>query len=164
MKYLINLIHQGSKSTLPLHKTSVIVNKALLARIEFLEADFVEYQSKLDKQEPWYFCITNIASNDSLIHFFTAFPCYRVFLCIFAFLGPSIHCLNYWGNKGTSKGKRNRSYELVIPESHQAETKSSRKRLGPLVWYLSVYCIEILHYLRVLSVLSSQRGLLDARC
>ena len=67
----------------PIDETSVIVNKALLARIEFLEAKLVECQSKLQKQEPRYFRITNIASNDSLISFYTGFPSYEVFLSFF---------------------------------------------------------------------------------
>ena len=90
----------------PSDESSVIVNKALLARIEFLEAELKECRSKLQKQEPCYFCIDNIASNDSLISFYTGFPSHEVFLCFFEFLGPSVHCLNYWGDKGTSKEKR----------------------------------------------------------
>ena len=39
------------------------------------------------------------------------------------FLGPSVHCLNYWGDKGTSKGKRKEkldsTYEPLIPDPHQ---------------------------------------------
>ena len=97
----------------PSDETSEILNKALLARIEFLESELAECQSKLQKQEPQYFRISNIANNDSLISFYTGFPSYKVFLCFFEFLGPSVHCLNYWGDKSTSKGKRKKKLDPV---------------------------------------------------
>lgn len=90
--------------------SSVIVNKALLARIEALEAELKQCQIKQQKQEPSVFCIENIAANDSLIHFYTGFPSYEVFLCFFEFLGPAVHCLNYWGDKG-AKTKRKKKLD-----------------------------------------------------
>ena len=85
--------------------SSVIVNKALLARIEVLEAELKRCEIQLQKQEPRHFRIENIASNDS---FYTGFPSYQVFLCFFEFLGPSVHCLNYWGDKDTQPRQRKR--------------------------------------------------------
>ena len=87
-------------------ESSVILNKALLARIEVLEAELKQCEIQLQKQKPGHFRIENIASNDSLISFYTGFPSYEVFLCFFEFLGPSVHCLNYWGDKDTTKAKR----------------------------------------------------------
>ena len=92
-------------------KSSVIVNKALLARIEILEAELKRCEIQLQKQEPRHFRIENIASNDSLISFYTGFPSYEVFLCFFEFLGPSVHCLNYWGDKETTKAKKKKKLD-----------------------------------------------------
>ena len=92
-------------------ESSVIVNKALLARIEVLEAELKRCQIQLQKQKPRHFRIENIASNDSLISFYTGFPSYEVFLCFFEFLGPSVHSLNYWGDKDATKGKRKKKLD-----------------------------------------------------
>ena len=97
----------------PSNESSVIVNKALLTRIEVLEAVVKHCQKQLHKQGPSHFRIENIASDDSLIKFYTGFPSYEVFLCFFEFLGPSVHSLNYWGDKKTAKGKRKKKLNPI---------------------------------------------------
>ena len=87
------------------------MNKALLARIEILEAELKRCEIQLQKQEPRHFRIENIASNDSLISSYTGFPSYEVFLCFFEFWGPSVHCLNYWGDKETTKAKKKKKLD-----------------------------------------------------
>ena len=150
----------------PIDETSVIVNKALLARIEFLEAELVQCQSKLQKQEPRYFRITNIASNDSLISFYTGFPSYEVFLCFFEFLGPSVHYLNYWGDKGMTKGKRkkkldpmNQLFLTLIKLRQNPKERDLALRFGISVSTVSKYFITWVCFLY-----SHLRDQLDARC
>ncbi len=48
--YQTNLVHLYPAN--PPSDDTVIVNKALLARIEFLESELADCRSKLDKQEP----------------------------------------------------------------------------------------------------------------
>ena len=88
--------------------SSIVVNKALLARIEFLESELAMCRSKLSSQQS-HFRIADIAEDNSLVSFYTGFSSYDVFLCFFEFLGPSVHSLRYWGDKSDSKGKRKKT-------------------------------------------------------
>ena len=110
-------VTQPSSSKPLSHRTpdeaSVIVNKALLARIEFLESELKGCHSKLKKQKPCHFRIADIADNDSLVYFYTGFQSYELFLCFFEFLGPSVNCLNYWGDKSSSKVKRKKKLDPI---------------------------------------------------
>ena len=54
-------------------EASVLVNKALLARIEFLESELKECHSKLKKQKPYHFRIADTANNVSLVYLYTGF-------------------------------------------------------------------------------------------
>ena len=85
---------------------NVVVNTALVARIESLEAERNILQSQLSKCKPGKFCIGDISDNDSLIHFYTGFRTYALVLICFEFLGPSVTALHCWGRKGTSQRKR----------------------------------------------------------
>ena len=102
------------KPDVPTEQSTIIVHTALLARIEFLEGEVAHYQSCLAKKEKEqrYFRIESIANNDSLIAFYTGFSSYEVFLCFFEFLGPSVHSLNYWGDKASAKPKGRRKKKL----------------------------------------------------
>ena len=86
--------------------TEVMVNTALLARIELLEAENEKlikeiHHSKSIKREP--FSIKHIACNNALTKSYTGFPSYEVFLAFYDFLGPSVDGLTYWGEKTTNK-------------------------------------------------------------
>ena len=59
---------------------NVVVNTALVARIESLEAERNILQSQLSKCKPGKFCIGDISDNDSLIHFYTGFRTYALLL------------------------------------------------------------------------------------
>ena len=90
-----------------------------------------------------------------------------MFLCFFEFLGPSVHYRNYWGDKGTSKGKRkkklnpmNQLFLTLIKLKQNPKERDLALRFGISVSTVS----KKLHYLGILSVFSSQRGQLDARC
>ena len=81
----------------PSQSTEVMVNTALLARIEFLEAE--NTLLKASPSKPQYFRIAQIQHNGRLVRFYTGFTSYAIFLAFFEFLGPVVHELNYWGSK-----------------------------------------------------------------
>ncbi len=94
-------------------QSSVIVDTALLSRIEFLESELARYRSfSSKKKEEKKFCIQSIANNDSLILFYTGFQSYEIFLAFFHFLGPSTSSLIYWGDKDKDKNKSKRKRKL----------------------------------------------------
>ena len=76
----------------------VTVNAALIARIEALEVEKKTLTSQLALKKT-QFCIEEISHDDSLIHFYTGFHTYSLLLAFFEFLGPSVHNLQYWGEK-----------------------------------------------------------------
>ena len=91
--------------------TSVLVSKALLSRIEYLEAENKSLRSKSQTVENAPFCVECIANDDKLIKLYTRFATYRVFVAFFSFLGPSFNELTYWGDK-ESAGVRKRQRKL----------------------------------------------------
>ena len=86
----------------PLSDTEVLVNTALLARVEALEAENSRLKRDLDKCENkrQYFRLEEVKHNDTLIRFHTGFVSYAVFLSFFNFLGPVENELRYRGEKG----------------------------------------------------------------
>ena len=86
--------------------TNVLVNKALVSRIEFLEAQNTRLQSDLQCQRPEFFQLENIASNDTLVKFYTGFSSYAILLAFFHFLSPAVNNLTYWGTKQKEKRRR----------------------------------------------------------
>ena len=87
-------------------ETQVLVNTALVARIESLEAEIRLLNKKFLTHRPSYFRLKNIAHVDSLIHFYTGFQSYEILLAFYDFLGPSVNNLRYWGSKSTTGLKR----------------------------------------------------------
>ena len=80
-----------------------VVNRALLARIEFLEAENQKLKDCCDVAQPKHFRLENI---DSLVRFYTGFHSYEIFLAVFDFLGPAVNKLHYWGTVASRSGKR----------------------------------------------------------
>lgn len=91
--------------------TSVLVDKALLSRIEYLEAENKSLRSKSKAVEDVPFRAESINDNDQLFKLYTGFPTYSVFFEFFSFLGPSVNELTYWGDK-ESAGVRRRQRKL----------------------------------------------------
>lgn len=79
----------------------VVVNTALLARIEALESQNCVLTEKLQVavEHKSVFGIDNIAGNDKLVNLYTGFPSDDILLAFFEFLGPAVANLNYWGEK-----------------------------------------------------------------
>ena len=97
-----NLDKGGEQSS----EAQVVVNTALVARIEALEAQTRSLRFKLSKTQPSHFRLENIAHSDSLIAFYTGFQTYDLFLAFYEFLGPSVNKLTYWGTKNESGNRR----------------------------------------------------------
>lgn len=81
--------------------TNTLVSTALMARIEYLEAEITQLTKQ--QQVKSYFRIEDIQSDDQLVCFYTGFISYAVFLAFFEFLGPVVDKLNYWGCSKASK-------------------------------------------------------------
>ena len=75
--------------------TEVLVNTALVARIEMLEAENRKLKNVSEVKK--HFTIELIAKNDNLIKLYTGFTSYSLFLAFYTFLGPSVNELSYWG-------------------------------------------------------------------
>ena len=84
-------------------RSEVLVNTALLARIEVLEAENRQLKSQSQIQ---YFRISQIRHSDKLVRFFTGFVSYMVFIAFFEFLGPAVNELTYWGSKESRQLRR----------------------------------------------------------
>lgn len=97
-------------------QTSVLVHTALLARIELLEAQNASLKKENIKMrnKMAHFEIEQIHNNDKLVHFYTGFMSYGLFLSFFEFLGPVVDHLVYWGSKeGQHKKQRTRKLNSV---------------------------------------------------
>ena len=95
----------------PQHQeTDVTIGTALLARIEFLEAENTQLKAmQLIRNE---LRLEDIQHDDKLVCFFTGFTSYVMLTAFFEFLGPAVHNLRYWGEKeGTRKRKRTRKLD-----------------------------------------------------
>ena len=92
-------------------KEDCVINAALLARIEVLEADNSRMKKSLSERRRGTFGMEDIKQDDKLVLFYTGFNSYKVFLAFYEFLGPAVEKLNYWGSKQNPR-KRNRSTKL----------------------------------------------------
>lgn len=68
--------------------TEVLVNKALLDRIESLELQNHLLKSNQAKSST-KLCLDQIKNDDKLFNFYTGFVSYEIFLAFFEFLGPA---------------------------------------------------------------------------
>ena len=93
--------------------SEVIVNTALLARIEYLESENRKLTDRLKVAEDGkrFFRADEIAGNDKLVKLYTGFHSHEVLLFFFKFLGPSVNNLTYWGEKERER-KRHRQRKL----------------------------------------------------
>ena len=74
-----------------------LINRALLTRIESLEAENTRLKKCIcvPTKQP-KFTVEQIRDDDRLFSFYTGFKSYVVFLAFF--LGPAVNKLNYWGS------------------------------------------------------------------
>lgn len=85
----------------PSHSSEILVNTALLARVEALEAEncLLKKQLRVSTAKCQYFRIKHIQHDDKLVQFYTGFISFMIFQAFFYFLGPVVNELNYWGAK-----------------------------------------------------------------
>lgn len=74
----------------------MLVNKALLLRIEYLKAE-IKSLTHSSESDITPFRVECISSDDKLVKLFIGFSTYDVFMEVFSFLGP--YNLTYWGDK-----------------------------------------------------------------
>ena len=96
----------GSSTPRTSSNESLLVNRALLARIEILEAENTHLKTQLQQGDKDHFRIESIQHDDKLVRFYTGFISYAVFLAFFEFLGPVVNHLNYWGSKESVRRRR----------------------------------------------------------
>ena len=88
-----------------------VINRALLARIELLEAQNAQLKAETQQQVRSHFRMEDIQDDDKLFRFYTGFVSFSIFLAFFEFLGPVVDKLNYWGSKEGER-LRHRSRKL----------------------------------------------------
>ena len=112
-----------------------------------------EIENRLLKEEPStrkvYFGIGDIAADDSLVKFYTAFTSYEILLSIFDFLGPSVHQLNYWGSSDNRISHRQRKNSTHSTSSFQPLSSCSWtfewKISHMQIWHFSRASVQV-HY------------------
>ena len=107
---VIDLPDNGSTAQASSAADQPLVTTALLARIEFLEAECSRLQNSASKI--LRFGIDQIKHDDCMVSFYTGFPSFAIFLAFFQFLGPVVDKLQYWGGKQSAK-KRQRAKKLT---------------------------------------------------
>ena len=130
----------GSSSAQSTSAESLVINRALLARIEMLEAE----NASLKKQQNVisYFRIESIQHDDKLIRFYTGFVSYTVYLAFFEFLGPVVDHVNYWGAK---EGAQQRYRSRKLDSKNQLFLTLVRLKLNIKLTDLAAECIVYLH-------------------
>ena len=106
------IVHELPSCSTPPRSASEksIVDRALLARIEVLEAENSSLRAKAADKK--YFRVKDIQHDDKLVRFYTGFVSYALFLAFYEFLGPAVDHLNYWGSKeGTRQRHRTRKLD-----------------------------------------------------
>ena len=88
----------------PSDSTGVLLNTALLARIEYLEAEDDRLKASLSK--PQYFRIEQVQHDDHLFCFYTRFTSFAIFLAFFEFFGTCCSQTELLGIKRTTSSKQ----------------------------------------------------------
>ena len=105
----------SSENTAIDQNAQVLVNTALLARIEALETEnkrLKEHTSTTTGPScNRKLTISGIAANDGLVKLYTIFQCHEDFMSFYEFLGPAVDELKYWGDKEFTR-KRQRKKKL----------------------------------------------------
>lgn len=100
----------SSAALLPSQSSEVIVNTALLARVEALEAENKQLMKRINTPTE-HFRLEHIQHDDKLVRFYTGFMSFMILQSFFDFLGPVVNELRYWGTK-EGRRLRRRSQKL----------------------------------------------------
>ena len=126
-----------------------MVNTALVARIETLEAEVNTLRAKLSMKKPLHFRLENIGDSNHLVSFYTGFQTYELLLAFYEFLGPSVNKLTYWGTKNNQSCKRrkmkldplNQLFLTLVKFKLNLRKKDLAHRFGVSVSVVSKYFI-----------------------
>ena len=75
-----------------------LINRALLAHVELLEAENIQLKAEVQQRVRSQFRLEDVQHDDKLVCFYTSFISIS-FLAFFEFLGPVVDKLNYWCSK-----------------------------------------------------------------
>ena len=109
-----------------------VLNRALLARVEFLEAENQKLKGSASTTRPKHFRLNSIA-NDSLVRFYTSFPLYEIFIAVFDFLDLAVNKLQYWGTDAVRSGKHNMKLDpknCFFSDTNEITSECLSKRLA----------------------------------
>ena len=149
-------------------QTEVLINTALLARIEYLEAENAQLKKECSPTTA-YFRIEQVKRDDLLIRFYTGFITYpyQIFLAFFNFLGPVVHKLNYWGSKEGSRiwnrrrklDPENQLFMTLVKLRLNLKTKDLAFRFGlstsQVSRYLTTWICFLYHHIKELEWMPS---------
>ena len=138
-----------------------VVDRALIARIEFLEAENESLKKNQRITSP-HFRIELIQHDDRLVHFYTGFISFAVYLAFFDFLGEVVYHLNYWGSKAGSRTRKrvqklnpmNQLFVLLVKLRLNLKTEdlAFRFSLSPsqISRYITTWICFLYHHLKEL--------------
>ena len=84
----------------------VIVNAALMAKIEMLENENTALKEEKERMEKRPFRLEDIMHDDRLVKMYTGFMSYELLVAFFDFLGPAVNNLNYCRTKDTIQSRK----------------------------------------------------------
>ena len=140
--------------------TAILVDTALVARIEALEVENCSLKKTNVAQPEGPFRIKQIKNDDKLIRFYTGFTSYVIFLTFFEFLGPIVNDLNYWRSKeGQHKRHRTRKWDpmnqlfltlVKLKLNLKVEDLAFRSKISTSVVsrYITTWICFLYHHLR----------------
>ena len=144
----------------PSDSTGVLLNTALLARIEYLEAENDRLKASLSK--PQYLRIEQVQHDDHLFCFYTGFTSFAIFIAFFEFLGPVVHKLNYWVSReqphqwqySRKLDPKNQLFLLLVRLRHNLKVEDLAFRFGisasSVSRYLTTWLCFLHHHLKEL--------------
>ena len=157
---VFNHEYSGSEAATSTDQIQVAVNTALATQLEAVSSEKSSLQVELSNAKTTLFRIKNVAHNDSLINLYTGFASYEVFMAFYAFLGPSVQRLKYWGS--SSKGERRRKTKLdhlnqLFMTLVKLKLQSSLARSGSPFSDIHYNNFSVLYHMDMLLVLSTNR-------
>ena len=109
-----------------------------------------------------FFRINNIASNVSLVRFYTGFTSYEILLTFYEFLDPAVHSLKYWGdsNRKTSRRRKNPKLDSLNQfffNTCKSPTKSACQGHSRPIWDFNRIGVEIFYYMGMFPLSPAKR-------